>query len=99
MVYRNCSGISCNPAEYKSCARPMQRETFFKDMHSISFEELAKKYAALRKYPLIVRIKIFIKRIIRSLIKIIGGEASVLCRLSVPFILSQKMIIRFWNDI
>ena len=26
-------------------------------------------------------------------------EASVLCRLSVPFILSQKMIIRFWNDI
>lgn len=54
----------------------MQRETFFKDMHSISFEELAKKYAALRKYPLIVRIKIFIKRIIRSLIKIIGGEAS-----------------------
>lgn len=65
--------VLCNPAEYKSCTRPMQREKFFKDMHSISFEELEKKYAAPRKYPLIVRIKIFIKRIIRSLMKIIGG--------------------------
>ena len=65
--------VLCNPAEYKSCARPMQRETFFKDMHSISFEELEKKYAAPLKYPLIVRMKIFAKRIIKGLIKIIGG--------------------------
>ena len=69
--------VSCNPAEYKSCARPVQRKTFFKDMHSMSFEELEKKYAAPLKYPLIIRIKIFVKRIIKSLIQIIGGGKTV----------------------
>ena len=83
--------VLCNPAEYKSCARPMQREKFFKDMHSISFEELEKKYAAPRKYPLIGRIKIFIKRRIKSLKKIIGGvKASKDMNYSLCFIMESR---------
>lgn len=65
--------VSCNPAEYKSCARPVQREVFFSDMHKMSFEELEKKYAAPLKYPLIARIKNLVKRITKYLLKIIGG--------------------------
>lgn len=33
-------------AEFKSCDRPIQRNMFFGDMNGMSFEELAKKYAA-----------------------------------------------------
>ena len=39
-------GVRSNPAEYKSCDRPFQRDMFFYDMNSKSFEELEKLYAA-----------------------------------------------------
>lgn len=55
-------GVRSNPAEYKSCARPMQRNTFFDDMQSMSFEELEKKYAAPIKVSLVARAKRKTKR-------------------------------------
>ena len=38
------AGVKGNPAEYKSCIRPSQRDTFFDDMYTMSFEELEEKY-------------------------------------------------------
>lgn len=55
--------VLCNPSEYRSCTRPVQREIFFKDMESIEFEELAKKYAVSKKHIIIARMKAFIKKI------------------------------------
>lgn len=55
-------GVRGNPAEYKSCARPMQRDTFFDDMQSMSFEELKQKYAAPIKVSLVTRAKRKTKR-------------------------------------
>ena len=57
--------VLCNPVEYKSCSRPLQREVFFKDMECISFEELAKKYAVPKKHTIIERMKAFIKKAIK----------------------------------
>lgn len=68
-------GVRSNPAEYKSCARPMQRNTFFDDMQSMSFEELEKKYAAPIKVPLVVRAKRKTKKTIKTLLRVIGGGA------------------------
>ena len=63
-------GVKGNPSEYKSVARPQQRESFFEDLDKLSFEEMAKKYAADRKVPLKTRlvgkIKHFIKRVLRE---------------------------------
>ena len=67
------AGVKGNPAEYKSCARPSQRETFFDDMHTMSFEELERKYAAPIKYSLKTRVKRNVKKIIKSILRIIGG--------------------------
>lgn len=68
-------GVRNNPAEYKSCSRPPQRDTFFNDMTNMNFEELEKKYA----YPIKVSLKTSVKRIIKSIIKTIfrtaGGAA------------------------
>lgn len=64
-------GVRSNPAEYKSCARPIQRNTFFDDMQSMKFEELEKKYAAPIKVPL----KTKVKNIIKSMLRVIGGGA------------------------
>lgn len=58
------AGVKENPAEYKSCERPSQRETFFNDMQCMSFEELEEKYAAAIRYSLKTRIKRMIKRIL-----------------------------------
>ena len=62
-------GVRGNPAEYKSCARPMQRNTFFDDMQNMSFEELKQKYTAPIKVSLITKVKrkvnIAIKKLLR----------------------------------
>lgn len=68
-------GVRGNPAEYKSCARPMQRDTFFDDMQSMSFEELKQKYAAPIKVSLVTRTKRKTKKTIKSLLRVIGGGA------------------------
>lgn len=67
------SGVKCNPAEYKSCARPLQRDTFFDDMHTMSFEELEGKYATPIKYSLKTKMKRKVKSSIKSILRIIGG--------------------------
>lgn len=59
-------GVRCNPAEYKSCSRPPQRDTFFKDMDVMEFEELEKKYAS----PIKVTFKSRVKRKVKNTIKI-----------------------------
>lgn len=67
------AGVKGNPAEYKSCARPSQRDTFFNDMHTMSFEELEGKYAAPIKYSLKTRAKRKVKKIIKNMLQVIGG--------------------------
>ena len=68
------AGVKGNPAEYKSCARPPQRDTFFDDMHTMSFEELEGKYAAPIKCSLKIRAKRKLKRIIKSMLRGIEGR-------------------------
>lgn len=66
-------GVRGNPAEYKSCTRPMQRNTFFDDMQSMSFEELKQKYAAPIKLSFITRVKRKAKKVIKKVLRVIGG--------------------------
>ena len=61
--------VKNNSAEFKSCDRPIQRNMFFGDMNGMSFEELAKKYAA----PVDRTFKGKIKRKIKNIIKNMGG--------------------------
>lgn len=64
-------GVKGNPSEYKSVARPQQRDTFFEDLDKLSFEEMAKKYAADIKVPLKTRVVNKIKRTIKNILR--GG--------------------------
>lgn len=67
-------GVRCNPAEYKSCSRPPQRDTFFKDMDVMEFEELEKKYASPIKVTFKSRVKRKVKNTIKSALRAIGGQ-------------------------
>lgn len=64
-------GVRSNPSEYKSVDRPQQRDTFFEDLDKLSFEEMAKKYAADRKVSFKRRVVNKIKHTIK---KILGGD-------------------------
>ena len=66
-------GVKGNPAEYRSCARPSERDKFFEDMRTMSFEELKEKYAAPTRYSLKTRVKRKIKAAIRKILRVIGG--------------------------
>lgn len=66
-------GVRENPAEFRSCARPHQRNTFFDDMHSMPFEELEKKYATPVKVSVTAMIKAKIKVPVKKVLSIIGG--------------------------
>lgn len=65
-------GVRSNPAEYKSCARPIQRNTFFEDMQSMEFEELEKKYATPIKVPFKIKVKRRVKNTIKFMLRVIG---------------------------
>ena len=67
-------GVRCNPAEYKSCSRPPQRDTFFKDMDVMEFEEFEKKYASPIKVTFKSRVKRKVKNTIKSALRAIGGQ-------------------------
>lgn len=67
-------GIRENPAEFRSCARPIERDTFFDDMRNLKFEELEKKYAAPRKVGLMNRAKRKIKNMIKTVLRIINNR-------------------------
>lgn len=69
------AGVKWNPAEYRSCERPSQRGTFFDDMHTMSFEDLERKYAAPIKYSLKTKAEMKAKKIIKSMLRVIGGGA------------------------
>lgn len=64
------AGIKENPAEFKSCVRPSERDAFFDDMNSMTFETLGKKYASPVEITLKRRIKSKIKKLIK---KCVGG--------------------------
>lgn len=68
------AGVKENPAEFKSCIRPLQRDTFFDDMNIMSFEELEKKYAA----PVDMTFKGKILRRIKKIIKNLRGGQRVM---------------------
>ena len=61
-------GVKGNPSEYKSVARSQQRDTFFEDLDKLSFDEMAKKYAADRKVPFKRRVVNKIKRTIKKIL-------------------------------
>ena len=75
MSYEN--GVKGNPAEFKSCVRPIQRDTFFDDMQSMNFEELEQKYAAPIKVSFLTKVKRKIKKIIKKVLRAIGGAESI----------------------
>lgn len=62
------AGVKCNPAEYRSAVKPVERNTFFGDMRTISFEALARKYASPIKLSLAARTKRKIKGILRKIL-------------------------------
>lgn len=66
-------GVRNNPAEYKSCDRPAQRNTFFDDMQSMSFEELKQKYTAPVKVSFMTKLKRKVKKEIQKVLRVIGG--------------------------
>lgn len=68
-------GVRSNPAEYKSCARPAQRETFFEDMRHMDFEELEEKYASTIKRPFKTRVKAKIKNLLKKCLFFRGDRA------------------------
>lgn len=68
-------GVRGNPAEYKSCVRPIQRNRFFDDMHNMSFEELEQKYAASIKVSFATRVKRKLKKAIKRVQQEIRGGA------------------------
>lgn len=68
-------GVRENPAEYKSCCRPMQRDTFFDDMHCMNFEELEKKYVTLVNVSFAMNVKRIVKKMIKRLLWVIRGGA------------------------
>ena len=49
--------VAHNPAEYASAKRPHERESFFKDMNSMEFNELANRYYKPKKMGMIKKIK------------------------------------------
>ena len=70
-------GVRSNPAEYKSCCRPPQRDTFFKDMDTMEFEELEKKYISPIKATFKSRVKRKIKNTIKLALRLVGGGQRV----------------------
>ena len=60
-------GVKGNPSEYMSVSKPRERDTFFVDLNSISFEQMKRKYAQDKKVSffrkLIKKLKLIIKKL------------------------------------
>lgn len=67
-------GVRCNSAEYRPVMRPPQRDAFFTDMNSLSFEKMMKKYASPAKIPFKSRLKGRIKSALAMAVKILRGR-------------------------
>lgn len=64
---KKVSGEDCvrlNPAEYRSTARPEERETFFADFRAMTFPQLEEKYAGLPKPTFKRKVKQTVKKIL-----------------------------------
>lgn len=66
-------GVKSNPAEYRSCNSPPQRDTFFGDMNAMDFEELEKKYVPPLNITFKSKIKRKIKNAIKAMLVVMGG--------------------------
>lgn len=71
------NGVKGNPAEFRSFVRPIQRDTFFDDMQNMSFEELKQKYVASIKIPFITKVKRKSKKMIKKVLRVIGGRQNI----------------------
>ena len=65
-------GIRGNSAEYSSCDRPLQRNTFFKDMKELSYSDLEKKYAPVEMKTVTTAIKLWVKNKANWILQIMG---------------------------
>ncbi|MBQ4406184.1 MAG: Coenzyme F420 hydrogenase/dehydrogenase, beta subunit C-terminal domain [Bacteroidales bacterium] len=63
------SGLRHNPAMVKSCAKPKSRDTFFKDLQTLSFDKMIKKYAVT---PWYMKGYKFVKRCGGKMLKVVG---------------------------
>ncbi len=61
-------GVRNNPVDYRSVARPNQRDNFFMDMNNMNFEELTVKYAIPTKLTAKTKVKQIIKNAIKQII-------------------------------
>ena len=77
-------GIKGNPSEYKSVARPQQRDTFFEDLDKMSFEEMSKKYAPDIKVSFKSRVVNKIKRTIKKIFRGEGGLKNTKMKTTIP---------------
>lgn len=64
------AAIRWNPAEYKSCEKPLCRSVFFEDMCAVGFEDLQTKYEKTNDVALNEKIKCNIKRMIKRVLHI-----------------------------
>lgn len=72
------TAIRWNPAEYKSCEKPLCRSVFFEDMCAVGFEDLQTKYEKTNDVALNEKIKCNIKRMIKRVlhIKTVSSKAN-----------------------
>ena len=72
------AAIRWNPAEYKSCEKPLCRSAFFEDMCAVGFEDLQTKYEKTNDVALNEKIKCNIKRMIKRVlhIKTVSSKAN-----------------------
>lgn len=72
------AAIRWNPAEYKSCEKPLCRRVFFEDMCAVGFEDLQTKYEKTNDVALNEKIKCNIKRMIKRVlhIKTVSSKAN-----------------------
>lgn len=72
------AAIRRNPAEYKSCEKPLCRSAFFEDMCAVGFEDLQTKYEKTNDVALNEKIKCNIKRMIKRVlhIKTVSSKAN-----------------------
>lgn len=63
------SGLRHNPAMVKSCVKPKSRDTFFKDLQTLSFDKMIKKYVETSWYEKGYK---FVKRCGRKMLKVVG---------------------------
>lgn len=68
------AGVKGNSAEYKSCVRPLQRNTFFEDMNLMDFCELQRKYIVPTEYSLSTKIKGKVKFIIKGILRVLRHQ-------------------------